>query len=211
MLTLLVGAVLASSCHTSRAIKPMEEGEWRIGANYGGPRVNDFNIPLMSAYVARGATEQTTQFAGLNITSLMFNTVQLDFGELRGIRPYSSLASPGLSWYWAGNSLLSTRDYAYRLYPEIGANAYWTYGVHTWHISGALWTDPTFFMTEYGKGQLLAPAFTAGYRMRWKALEAHVEYKLLNPTQDLVIPQATVPGLYELGGRGIYFGAAINF
>jgi hypothetical protein len=66
-------------------------------------------------------------------------------------------------------------------------------------------------MTDFGRGQLLAPSFSAGYRLRYKWFEAQVEYKVLNPTRNLQIPQNTIPNTFGLGGRGMYLGVALNF
>ena len=42
-------------------------------------------------------------------------------------------------------------------------------------------------------------------------IKAQVEYKVLNPTRNLQIPQNTIPNTFGLGGRGMYLGVALNF
>ena len=51
----------------------------------------------------------------------------------------------------------------------------------------------------------------AGYRLRYKWFEAQLEYKILNPTREIHIPQAYVPNTSGLGGKGFFYGIAINF
>ena len=66
-------------------------------------------------------------------------------------------------------------------------------------------------LAEYDKGQLLAPNFGAGYRFRKGWFEAQIEYKILNPTRELIVPMSYVPGTNGVGGRGLYTGIALNF
>lgn len=106
---------------------------------------------------------------------------------------------------------MSTRDYAFRFYPETGINAYWQKGPHIVNASANTWVDPTWFLADFGRGQILAPSFSAGYRLRYKWFEAQLEYKILNPTREIHIPQAYVPSTSGLGGRGFFYGMAINF
>ena len=94
---------------------------------------------------------------------------------------------------------------------EAGVNAYFENGPHILNASVNTWLDPTWFLTDFGRGQLLAPSVSAGYRLRFKWFEAQLEYKILNPTRELQIPQNYIPSTSGLGGRGMYWGIAINF
>jgi hypothetical protein len=90
-------------------------------------------------------------------------------------------------------------------------NAYWKIGPHIINVSANTWVDPTWFLSENNKGRILSPSFGVGYRFRYKWIELQAEYKLLNPTREMHIPQASIPSTNGLGGKGWYWGAAMNF
>lgn len=204
----LVG--IFASCAPTKIVAPLEHGQWQGGATLAQPQINDGSIPVIGLYAAKGITDQTTAYGGIGVMSTLFGAFQLEGGVVKGLQEPNGLV-PGFSYSYGANSFLSTRDAALRLYPDAGANVYWQKGGHIAHVSANTWVDPTWFMTRYDKGQILAPSFGAGYRYRHKWFEAQLEYKLLNPTRELLVPQANVPGFQGLGGRGWYYGVAVNF
>lgn len=212
MKKILWSGVLAvfASCAPTKIIAPLEEGKIQVGATLGQPRINDGALPLIGVYGAKGISASTTAYGSAQVTSILFGAVQLDGGIVKGLRPSEGL-TPGLSYSYGGNLLVSSRDYATRIYPEAGINMFWQEGSHIFNLSANSWVDPTWFMSDFGQGQILAPSFGAGYRFRYKWIELQAEYKLLNPTRELMVPQATVPSTLGLGGRGLYWGAALNF
>ena len=199
-----------ASCTPTKIVVPLEEGQVQVGATLGRPKINSGSLPLLGMYVAKGMSENTTAYGAAQLSSALFGAIQLDGGVVKGLRPSQGL-TPGFSYSYGGNVFISARDYAVRVYPEAGANMFWQRGPHILNVSANSWLDPTWFLAEYGRGQILAPSLGAGYRLRYKWLEVQAEYKIVNPTREIHVPQAYVPSTLGLGGRGFYWGAAINF
>jgi hypothetical protein len=202
--------LLAVGCAPTRVVVPLEKGQTQVGASLGKPQVNDGSLPVLGVYAARGLSESTTAYGGLHLSSALLGTVQLDGGVVKAISEPSA-DGIGFSYNYGGNLFVSTRDGAARIYPDAGINAFYKAGPHIFYTGANTWVDPTFFLTRYGKGSPVAPSVAAGYRIRYKWLEAQVEYKLLNPIEDVMIPQASIPGIAGRGGRGWYYGLAFNF
>ncbi len=198
------------SCAPTRIVAPLEKGVRQFGATLGRPRVNDGSLPLVGVYVAKGLSDVKTFYAGAQLTSLYLGTIQVDGGIVKTVTMPNGMI-PGVSWSYGANSFVSSRDAAFRLYPESGVNAYWKIGPHILNVSANTWVDPTWFLSENNKGRILSPSFGVGYRFRYKWIELQAEYKLLNPTREMHIPQASIPSTNGLGGKGWYWGAAMNF
>ena len=210
LFTVLGTLFLAVSCTPTKVVVPLQEGQWQIGVTQGRPQVNNSYLPVLGAYVAKGVSDTKTNYGGIQFSSLFLGAIQLEGGRVATLIPHDGVR-PGISYSYGAQTFLSTRDYAFRIYPEAGVNAYLKQGPHILNASINTWVDPTWFMTDFGRGQLLAPSFSAGYRLRYKWFEAQVEYKVLNPTRNLQIPQNTIPNTFGLGGRGMYLGVALNF
>ena len=210
LFTVLGTLFLAVSCTPTKVVVPLQEGQWQIGVTQGRPQVNNSYLPVLGAYVAKGVSDTKTNYGGIQFSSLFLGAIQLEGGRVATLIPHDGFR-PGISYSYGAQTFLSTRDYAFRIYPEAGVNAYLKQGPHILNASINTWVDPTWFMTDFGRGQLLAPSFSAGYRLRYKWFEAQVEYKVLNPTRKLQIPQNIIPDTFGLGGRGMYLGVALNF
>lgn len=206
----LSAVLLAASCTPTKVVVPLAEGQWQIGVTQGRPQINDGYLPVIGAYAAKGVSANKTNYGGIQLSSLLLGAVQLEGGSVVSLIPQDGL-KPGISCSYGAQSFLSTRDYAFRFYPEAGVNAYLQKGPHILNASVNTWVDPTWFMTDFGRGQFLAPSFSTGYRLRYKWFEAQLEYKILNPTREIHIPQAEVPNTLGVGGRGLFYGIAINF
>jgi hypothetical protein len=203
-------AAFIASCAPTKIVVPLEQGQVQVGATLGRPKINTGSLPLLGVYAAKGVNANTTAYGSAQLSSALFGAIQLDGGVVKGIRPSQGF-SPGFSYSYGGNLLVSSRDFATRIYPEAGANMFWKKGPHILNVSANSWVDPTWFLTEYDRGKILAPSFCAGYRLRYKWIELQAEYKIVNPTREIQVPQAYVPSTLGLGGRGLYWGAAINF
>lgn len=206
----VLSVALLVSCAPTRVVAPLEEGVIQIGATVGRPRVGDGSLPLLGIYVAKGLSDVKTFYAGAQLSSLYLGTIQLDGGVVKTVFTPNGMI-PGVSWSYGANSFVSSRDGAFRLYPETGVNAYWKFGPHILNATANTWVDPTWYLSDFNKGRILSPSFGAGYRFRYKWIELQAEYKLLNPTREMHIPQATIPSTNGLGGKGWYWGVALNF
>lgn len=207
--TSILMVLLLSSCNASRVVSPIEAGEWRIGGAVGGPTVNTSRLPLMSVYAAHGHSENQTRYAGLALTSLGFQSLQLDAGTLQRIIPGSG-GTPEVNANLGGNLLVSFRDGATRVYPHIGLQSVWTYKKFMPYIGTENWIDPTYGLVDGKKGSLIHPSLHSGIRYLSKRFEFGVEGKWLNPTRSFVIPQQTVPTLLGRGAYGLYYTLAFR-
>ncbi len=203
-------AAFVISCTPTKIIVPLKEGQVQVGATLGRPQINTGSLPLLGVYAAKGLSESNTAYGAAQLSSALFGAIQIDAGVVKGLRPSQGFA-PGFSYSYGWNVFFSARDYAVRVYPEAGVNMFWQRGPHILNISSNSWVDPTWFLTEYGRGQILSPSLGAGYRLRYKWFEVQAEYKIVNPIRKIYIPQAYIPSTLGLGGRGFYWGAAINF
>ena len=207
----VLGAVItAVSCTPTKVVVPLNEGQWQIGVTQGRPQINEGYLPVIGAYAAKGVSSTKTNYGGIQFSSLLLGAVQLEAGQVATLIPQQGFKT-GISYSYGAQSFLSTRDYTIRFYPEAGLNAYLQNGPHILNASANTWVDPTWFLADFGRGQILAPSFSAGYRLRYKWFEAQLEYKILNPTREIHIPQNYIPSTAGLGGRGTYWGIAINF
>jgi hypothetical protein len=202
--------IVAVSCTPTKVIVPLKQGQWQIGVTQGRPQINEGYLPVLGAYAAKGVSETKTNYGGIQFSSLLLGAVQLEAGQVATLIPQQGF-KPGVSYSYGVQSFLSTRDYAFRFYPEAGLNAYLKGGPHILNVSANTWVDPTWFLADFGRGQFFAPSFSTGYRLRYKWFEAQLEYKILNPTREIHIPQAYVPNTSGLGGKGFFYGLAINF
>ena len=198
------------SCAPSKIVAPLEQGNWQAGATLGRPEINEGSLPVLGIYAAKGVANNRTIYGGMGLSSSLFGAIQLEGGVVKGLVA-SKGWMPGYSISYGANAFMSARNGDFRLYPDAGANMYWKKGPHIAHLSANTWVDPTWFLSRYGQGQILAPSLGAGYRFRYKWLEVQAEYKLVNPSRELMVPQADVPGIAGLGGRGFYYGLALNF
>jgi len=196
-------------CNASRVVTPLEEGEWRIGGAVGGPTVNTSRLPLMSIYAAHGHTSESSDYLGLALTSLGFQTVQMDVGRLTRLLPQDGWR-PELNANFGGNLFVGLRDGAVRSYPHLGNQLVWKRGRFLPYMGHETWIDPTYRLVDNQKGSLIHPSLHTGLRYVGKRIECGIEAKWLNPTRTFVIPQQTVPTLFGSGASGIYYTLAFR-
>jgi len=202
-IALLSALALLASCNAARVVQPIAKDEVRVGFAMGGPQVNEDRLPLMSVYAVRGATEDRSDYLGLNLMTAGFQSLQTDFGSVWHVRDRQGWF-PELNGQVGGNLFISGRDYATRLYPQFGMHGVWEYGRWMPYCGSEVWVDPFFNLVENGNGSLVHPSLHAGLRWTGKHFEFGLEGKWLNPTRTFVIPQQTVPTFMGTGARGVY-------
>lgn len=204
-------SILGFSCTATRVVKPLEKKEIQIGVDAGGPFVNGGLVPLTSVHAAYGISERLSAFGGLHLTTMAFQTLQLDLGACYGVSQQDGFI-PGVTLNTVLNPLVSLRDRQSRFYPELTPNAYWQLGEkHLLHVGLAHWFD--FYTSQYdiGEGKLLHPSVNIGYRANLRRLVLAAEFKWLSFNQEHKIPQATVNSLGDRGGYGLYLSTSYRF
>ena len=207
VIPILLAIFLGCACNASRIVSPLELNEWRFGSAIGGPQVNSQILPLISVYTAKGITEEKSFYSGLQIVNLGFQSLQLDAGLLTRLKKHEGV-SPEINLKTGLNGMMSFRDAAARVYPEMGIITAWKLKKFMPYLGSDLWIDPTYGLTEFGKGSLLHPSLQTGVRYLGRYFEFGVEAKWLNPTRTFIIPQQEVPSFLGIGARGLYFTIA---
>ncbi len=122
---------LLVACAPTRFVEPVPKEHINVTVALGGPLFDFANttipMPLSSVAAGYGLTDQTTLFAGLHTTALLFKDLQLDLGGLKEVLRQDHLA-PGMSISPVANVFLAMRDGSFRVWPEVDVNAYWHYG-----------------------------------------------------------------------------------
>ncbi len=144
-------AVFSFSCSTNRFVEPLDKGELEIGANGGGPILNfggsSIPLPLSSVYAGYGYSDDLTLYGGLHITSFAFKTFQLEAGARKKLVVGQSIY-PSVSGALAVNGIVSLRDGATRVFPEIALNPYWRYGRWKTYTGLQAWFDFVKFSSQ---------------------------------------------------------------
>lgn len=204
-------------CAPTRYVHPLEAGELAITGTLGGPVFDNFGYPLpvpnTTVGVGYGIMPQLTGYACFYPTSAAFGVLQGDVGAVYGIteprrwRPGVSL-SPTLNLagdVWEGR---------FKAWPQLDANAYWTYGHHL-HILYAGLSSWYELAGRRAHGQeqpqFILPGFQVGHVLRGKRLDLTVELKANNVTKSNRDLTVSWWGLGSRGAVGIYLGLTRRF
>ena len=75
----MVLMLVLTGCSSTTLIRPLERGQWAVGANVGGPMIAfkgaAVPVPLSGVLVARGFADSATAFARVHATSAAFGAV----------------------------------------------------------------------------------------------------------------------------------------
>lgn len=214
MTLLIVGF---SCCNTTRIVKPLEQGEVQIGADFGGPMIYfsglPITIPLTSVHAAYGYKTNTTLFTSIHTTALMFGVIQNEFGLTHQLMKQKRYI-PGISVSPILNTFIDTWEANFRIYPQLDLNLYWNYQSkpHLFFISANNWFELSKQKAhgEVQQNQWL-PSLGIGHQWNTKRFSIQLESKWLAPTQsnqDIVVDYVATG---NKGAIGIYFGISKKF
>ncbi len=123
-------SLLFAACSPVRFVTPIPAEHYAASASLGGPLITfsgaTIPMPLTSLAAGYGLSSNTSLFAGLHTTALLFHDIQLDIGALRELLPQDGWR-PGVSASAVANLALALRDGSFKFWPELNANAYWHY------------------------------------------------------------------------------------
>lgn len=208
---------IASSCNTTRVVKPLEKGSLQIGADLGGPMIKfsgaPIFIPLTSVHAAYGIKKNTTLFGSIHSTSLLFGVFQTDIGITKLISKQQGLL-PGVSLSPIANLMVDRWQGAFSLYPQLDANFFWNYKQkpHYFYTSLNNWfelrqkrahgeTQPSNWM----------PSIALGHQ--WVKQKYHFQLELkyigFNQNNQNIVVDYIAPG--STGTLGLYFGIKRTF
>ncbi len=217
---LIFAMLTASACTSQKIVKPLEKGEQQVSANLGGPLIGfgglTIPIPLTSINYARGLSDSLTLHGGLQTTSLLYKTIQLDAGATYGILECHGW-KPGLSVSGSLNFLADMREGNASLYPQLDANLYWDYGKsHFMYVGSTNWIELRG-TKAHGRTQekRLLTGIQFGNTWVTDKWSFTAESKWLAPTRSSLYSVVDYKS-YNFGGEpqgavGLYFGIARRF
>ena len=201
-------------------MKPLDRGQQQVSANLGGPLIGfgelTIPIPLTSISYARGLSDSLTIHGGLQTTSLLYKTIQLDAGVSYGIlKPKGYI--PGLSISGSLNFLADMREGNPSLYPQIDANLYWDYGKsHFMYVGSTNWIELRGIKAhERPQEKRLLTGIQFGNTWTTAKWGFTAESKWLAPSRSSLYSVVNYKS-YNFGGEpkgavGVYFGVARRF
>lgn len=175
--------LLIAACAPSRFVEPLAKGETAISGSLGGPVFSNLGppmpVPLTSAVVGHGFTENITGYAGMHFTSLGFGVVQTEWGAVFNLlSPDSNIA--GLSGGLTANTAFDVFEGNFRLWPQVDINVRWPVGAkrNLFYAGASNWFEPrnTAYLDQPQKNKLV-PAIQTGYIWRGEQWDIGVEAK----------------------------------
>lgn len=217
---LILVACTLGACTAQRVVKPLAKSEQQISVNLGGPLIGfgslTIPIPLSSINYANGISDKLTVHGGLQTTSLLYRTFQLDAGATYGLLENKGW-TPGVSISGSINVLSDMREHNSRLYPQLDANLYWDYGKnHFMYVGSTNWIElrNTKAHDEFQEKRILS-GIQFGNTWNTDRWSYTVESKWLAHTRsslNSVVDYKTYSfGGEPLGAVGLYFGIARRF
>ncbi len=210
-------AIAFASCAPARYVRPLEKGQSKVSATFGGPLINysgtTIPAPLLGFAAGHGFKDGLTGFAGLHATSLAFGVLHVDAGVVKGLlKPNGWI--PGVSASPVANMMFDKWEHKFSFFPQADINAYWNYGKkkHYCYLGLANWFDLHSTRAE-GEPQTKhwLPVVQVGNTLAAKKWEYTLELKYIAPNysnRDIVVPYISAG---NTGAIGIYIGVTRKF
>lgn len=119
--------MLFQNCAPTRFVKPLAKNENAVSANIGGPLIHYgksvMPIPFTSVMYGRGLTNNTTAFASVHATAMLFGNFQTDIGVCQNLYKFDSLGL-GLTVNPAVNMIYDKWNKNFRAWPQLDVNIY---------------------------------------------------------------------------------------
>jgi len=199
------------SCAPTRVVKPLKQGEHRVGATFGGPMIHFAGavipIPYTSVWGAYGLDSLTTAWVSLHTTSLAFADLQTDFGFTRNLYFSHNKYVPSVSVSPVVNFMHAFRDAQGRIYPELDLNFYWETPKKMYYITSSNWfVINSFRAHDEPQPQHWVPTLNAGMFFNKNGkFNYQLELRYLAPfNKNYSVVEYFSPA--SKGALGIYFG-----
>ncbi|GAB4381997.1 MAG: hypothetical protein Kow0075_13810 [Salibacteraceae bacterium] len=214
---LLVGYVLLSlaACNATRVVKPLDKGEQRVAASFGGPTIvfagAPIPLPLSSLAWQWGLDSNLSLTVGWQTTSALFGVAHTDVSLAIGAfvsesERFGVTVSPGVHF------LMDVFEFNYRNYPQLDAIAWYRPSVDKPHLIYGGFGSWVEFYRQRAHAQPqpneFMPWFVAGYQHMGKQWQWSVEMKYLGFQHDnrkLVVKYVSPT---NHGALGAYFGVS---
>ena len=217
---LILLLIVISGCTSQKIVKPLQKGQQQVRANLGGPLIGfgelTIPIPLTPINYARGMSNKLTIHTGLQTTSLLYRTIQVDAEATYGMLKNEGWV-PGISISGTLNFLTDVREGNARLYPQLDANIYWDYGKdHFMYVGSTNWIELNNTRAHNRpQSKRLLTGIQFGNTWNNPKWSYTAESKWLAPTRSSlysVVDYKTYSwGGEPMGAVGLYFGIARKF
>lgn len=214
--------LLCIACAPARYVKPLNQGEHALQANFGGPitkvpGIGAIPLPLTSIGYGYGLRNRVSVFANIHTTSLLFGIGQFDIGA--SYCPWKN-EKMGLSVQPILNTSIDFYTGANRFWPQIDVNYYFDYRLirtkankkgfqktNSFYAGISSWFDP-YRVESQGRPneQFWIPSINLGHIWKKNQWSYQAEMKVLAPiysNQNIVVDYPSVLGNY--GALGAYF------
>lgn len=213
----IIMVFLLFSCSPSRFVKPLAKKQHAAGLSLGGPLFKygktTIPMPFLTANYGYGIDSSLTCFAGLNITSALFGTIQLEPGITKQVLKQKKYF-PAISISPLITILYHDRK-AFKLYPQLDINAYWEYGKRKnfFYMGIDNWFElsRTRSLGEKQPHHWILTPF-AGHSFAGKKWNLNLEVKIIAPNlsnRKLVVEYQTP--IKNNGAFGVYIGYIRKF
>ncbi len=213
----IFATILLQNCAPSHFVKPLAKKQHAANLALGGPLIKYGNatipVPFLTATYGYGIDSTLTGFASINITSALYQNLQLEIGATKQILKQKKYF-PSLSFNPVINFIYHDKK-AYKFYPQLDLNAYWEYGKRKnfFYIGLDNWFELSA-KKAYGKKQqnnwIYSPMI--GHTFSGTKWNFNIEAKIIAPNisnKNIVVDYQTP--LKNNGAFGIYFGYTRKF
>jgi hypothetical protein len=209
-------ACISFSCSPTRYVKPLEKGQHCANASFGGPMIGFAGavipIPLTSLGYGYGLDSNTTAYANLHTTAMLYGTYQMDIGINRML--YRSPSGFGITGNISVMMSVDKWEHQWRAWPLIDLNAYKNIGTKGSYMYGGF--GNWFEFSKYRAHQQVQTVHWIfdphlGYiihRSKWKY---QFESRFIAPN---IANRPNVVEFKGIGGKGavgVYFGIYKTF
>lgn len=203
--------IVASSCSSSRFVKPLNAKQHAVQADVGGPLIQyagaALPIPFSTLAYGYGINQKVTAFGSLHTTSLLFGNLQHDIGVCADLwkspKNWALSATPALQLAY---NLRNQTDF--RMWPSTDINFRYeqTNGKGFWYAGAMSWFELSAKKAHNQTQQRhLMPNLHLGYTITHSFNRHQVEFKYLGigiPTKPGVVDYV---GIRQKGSFGLYY------
>ena len=209
--------LILSGCASSRIVQPLNQGQWQATISTGGPIIKgeDSTLPLgLSSFsAAYGATQHTTVFVGMGLSTEVHDLHHFDAGITHELlTPFDY--QPGIT---VTPQLNVFRDKAGKdtlFYPQFDINAYWLsdYRHDFYYVGMSNWIELNSKKAHQQKQtDHWIPSIHAGYTLQERNYGLNLELKYIAPNKNNQNQLIDYVGIKNQGVLGVYLSVSRKF
>ena len=209
--------VFLNGCASSRIVQPLNQGQWQATLSAGGPIIQgtDTTLPLgfSSASVAYGASQNTTAFAGMGLSTEARDIHHFDAGITHELlTPFDY--QPGITVTPQFNVFRDKGGKDTLFYPQFDINAYWlsTFRYDFYYLGMSNWVElNTKKAHQQKQTNHWIPSIHAGYTFQERNYSLNFELKYIAPNRSNQNQLIEYIGIKNQGVLGAYLSVSRKF